>query len=83
MDAATAQERKLRIVLGRMATARRTFGCGVEVLKSFRRGTVDYAAIPQLCGVNLEKFRKPRVAVTKINVLDASHEVSSWAPVPF
>ncbi len=36
LDAATAQERKLRIILDRMATARRTFGCGVEVLKSLR-----------------------------------------------
>src|SRR5208282_5879205 len=83
LDAATAQERKLRIILDRMATTRRTFGCGVEVLKSFRRGTVDYAAIPQLSGVDLEKFRKPRVAVTKINVLETSHEVSTSAQVPF
>jgi hypothetical protein len=83
LDAATAQERKLRILLDRMATARRTFGCGVEVLKSFRRGTVDFAVIPQLSGVNLEKFRKPRVAVTKINVLEASDRVSISAPVPF
>ncbi len=60
LDAATAQERKLRVILDRMATARRTFGCGVEVLKSFRRGTVDYAVIPQLSGVDLEKFRKPQ-----------------------
>ena len=37
LDAATAQERKLRMILDRMATARRTFGCGVEVFKSFRR----------------------------------------------
>ena len=83
LDAATAQERKLRIILDRMATTRRTFGCGVEVLKSFRRGTVDYAVIPQLSGVDLEKFRKPRVAVTKINVIEASHEVSTSAQVPF
>jgi hypothetical protein len=55
-----------------MATTRRTFGCGVEVLKSFRRGTVDYTVIPQLGGVNLEKFRKPRVAVTKINLIEVS-----------
>jgi len=72
LDNATAQERKLRVILDRMATTRRTFGCGVEVLNSFRRGNVDYAVVPELTGVNLEKFRKPRVAVTKINVLEAS-----------
>jgi len=83
LETATAQERKLRIILDRMATARRTFGCGVEVLKSFRRGTVDYAVIPQLSGVDLETFRKPRVAVTKINIIDTSQTVSQSAPVPF
>ena len=72
LDTATAQEHKLRAILGHMATTRRSFGCGVEVLKSFRRGTVDYTVIPQLGGVNLEKFRKPRVAVTKINLIEVS-----------
>ncbi|HVB81597.1 MAG TPA: YqaJ viral recombinase family protein [Candidatus Binataceae bacterium] len=76
LDAATEEEGKLRIILDRMATARRTFGCGVEVVKSFRRGTVDYALIPELAGVNLEKFRKPQVAVTRINVSEASAEES-------
>jgi len=50
-----------------MATARRTYGCGVELLKSSRRGAVDYSAVPELRGVNLEPYRKPPVAVMKIN----------------
>jgi YqaJ-like viral recombinase domain len=83
LDAAIAQEGGLRIILGRMATARRTFGCGVEVLKSFRRGTVDYAVIPQLTGVDLETFRKPKIAVTKINVIESTREVSTSARLPF
>jgi putative phage-type endonuclease len=70
LDAATTQEHKLRAILDHMATARRTFGCGLEVLKSFRRGTIDYAVIPQLSGVDLETFRKPKVAVTKINLIE-------------
>jgi hypothetical protein len=41
-------------MLENLATARRTFGCGVELLRSSRRGTVDYAAIPELRGVNLD-----------------------------
>jgi hypothetical protein len=48
------------------------------VLKSFRRGTVDYAMVPQLSGVNLEKFRKLRVAVTKINLIEMSRAASPF-----
>ena len=73
----------LRVILDRMASARRTFGCGVEVLKSFRRGNVDYAVIPHLSGVDLEQFRKPQVAVTRINVLEAGYEVPPSALVRF
>ena len=53
-----------------MATARRTYGCGVEVLKSSRRGAVDYSAVPELRGVNLEAYRKPPTAVVKINFIE-------------
>ena len=79
LDAATTQERRLRAMLERMATSRRTFGCGVEVLKSFRRGTVDYALIPQLSGVDLERFRKPQVGVTRINLLEPKAEMKALA----
>ena len=57
-------------MLESLATARRTFGCGVELLRSSRRGAVDYAAIPELRGVNLEPYRKPPVAVVRINFLE-------------
>ena len=57
-------------MLESMATARRTFGCGVELLRSSRRGAVEYAAIPELRGVNLEPYRKPPVAVVRINFLE-------------
>jgi hypothetical protein len=52
-----------------MATARRTYGSGVEVLKSSRKGSVDYSAVPELRGVDLEPYRKPPVAVVKINTV--------------
>jgi putative phage-type endonuclease len=48
LETAAAEEHKLRTILESLATARRTFGCGVELLRSSRRGTVDYAAIPEL-----------------------------------
>jgi len=69
LDAATAEEHKLRETLKRMATARRTYGCGVEVLKSSRKGAVDYSAIPELHGVNLENYRKSAVPVVNINFI--------------
>jgi hypothetical protein len=52
-----------------MATAHRTYGCGVEVLKSSRKGAVDYSAIPELRGVNLDNYRQPPVPVVKINLI--------------
>jgi hypothetical protein len=57
-------------MLESLATARRTHGCGVELLRSSRKGPVDYAAIPELRGVNLEAFRKPPVPVVRINFLE-------------
>ncbi|MGA7871491.1 MAG: YqaJ viral recombinase family protein [Candidatus Binatus sp.] len=67
LEHAAAEEHQLRATLACMATARRTYGCGVEVLKSSRKGAVDYSAVPELRGVNLEPYRKPPVAVVKIN----------------
>jgi putative phage-type endonuclease len=64
------EEHQLRATLEAMATARRTYGCGVEVLKSSRKGAVDYSAVPELRGVNLEPYRKPKVAVTKITFIE-------------
>ena len=52
-----------------LATARRTFGCGVG-LRSSRKGAVDYAAVPELRGVNLEPYRKPPVTFVRINFLE-------------
>jgi putative phage-type endonuclease len=70
LEAATAEEHKLRGMLESLATARRTFGCGVELLRSSRRGTIDYAKVPELRGVDLEPYRKPQVPVARINFLE-------------
>ena len=74
LESAAFEEHRLRATLERMATARRTYGCGVEVLKSSRRGAVDYSAVPELRGVNLEPYRKPPVAVVKINFIEPSRQ---------
>jgi len=70
LETAAAEEQKLRAMLEHLATARRTYGCGVELLRSSRKGNVDYGSVPELRGVNLEPYRKPPVAVVKINLLD-------------
>jgi putative phage-type endonuclease len=67
LERAAFEQHQLRARLNAMATAKRTYGCGVEVLKSSRKGAVDYSAVPELRGVNLEPYRKPTVAVVKIN----------------
>ncbi len=74
LESAAFDEHRLRATLGRMATARRTYGCGVEVLKSSRKGAVDYSAIPELRGVNLEPYRKSPVAVMKINFIEPNQQ---------
>ena len=72
LENAECDERQLRATLAGMATARRTYGCGVEVLKSSRKGAVDYSAVPELRGINLEPYRKPPVAVVKINFIESN-----------
>jgi hypothetical protein len=70
LEGATAEEHQRRATLEGLATARRTYGSGVEVLKSSRKGAVDYTAVAELRGVNLEPYRKPPVAVVKINLIE-------------
>lgn len=35
-------------------------GCGVKAQKIIRNGSVQYSEIPELIGVDLEKYRKPQ-----------------------
>jgi hypothetical protein len=74
LESAAFEEHRLRATLTRMATARRTFGCGIEVLKSSRKGAVDYSAVPELRGVNLEPYRKPPVAVVKVHFVEPNRQ---------
>src|SRR5262249_819621 len=53
LEGAIAEEHQLRVTLEGLATARRTYGCGIEVLKSSRKGAVDYSAVVELRGINL------------------------------
>jgi putative phage-type endonuclease len=68
LDRATLEERYAREELEKLATARRTYGCGAEVLRGSRRGAIDYSRIPELRGVDLEPYRKQPVEVVRINL---------------
>lgn len=35
------------------------YGAGVKFLRNFKAGNVEYAKIPELKGVDLEKYRRP------------------------
>jgi len=51
-----------------LANERNSRGNGVTVSKTIRRGTVDYAQIPELQTVDLERYRKPSAPMWRINV---------------
>ena len=74
LDQATGEEQLARKQLESMANARRTYGGGLELLRSLRKGAVEYAAVPELRGINLEPYRKPPVAVVKINFIEPNQQ---------
>lgn len=58
LERAKAIEEDVRRDLIEMADGRDVRGCGVKVCKVERKGAVDYSKIPELNGVDLEKYRK-------------------------
>jgi len=66
------KQRELREKLLDLSDARRAFGSGVELLRTSRKGAVNYGSIPELEGVDLEQYRKEPVDVVKINILARS-----------
>jgi putative phage-type endonuclease len=71
LDRAALEEKYAREDLERLATARRTYGCGTEVLRSVRKGAIDYSRVPELSGVQLEPYRKKPIEVVRINISPA------------
>lgn len=52
----------------RMANFSPACGFGLQINKVITRGRVDYSTMPELKGVNLEKYRKPDTESWRINV---------------
>lgn len=57
-------EEQLRAIAG-TSSAR---GAGLTLTRYWANGNVDYSRIPQLSGVDLDKFRKPGAWRTRINI---------------
>jgi putative phage-type endonuclease len=70
LDELTSAEQLARKRLEELAPARRTFGSGLELLRTVRKGAVDYSAVPELSGVDLERYRKSPVEVIKVSFRD-------------
>jgi putative phage-type endonuclease len=60
------QEKQLRELLILQSANGNSMGGGVKLTKMMRKGSVDYAKIPELKGVNLEQYRKSHVECWRI-----------------
>ena len=72
LDELSDQERELRNRLLGLSDSRRAVGAGVELIRTSRKGAVNYGAIPELEGVDLDRYRKEPVEVVKINIIASS-----------
>lgn len=53
--------------LVKLSDNRSAYGAGIKLSKVVRRGHIDYAAVPNLVGIDLEPFRKPSTEYWKIS----------------
>lgn len=67
-DAAKADFDAAEKQLTGLAIGNKTIGHGVIVSRSKRKGSVDYGAIPELSGIDLDNYRKPDSSVTRITL---------------
>lgn len=72
LDELSDEEHELRGRLLGLSDSRRAFGAGVELIRTSRKGAVNYGAIPELEGVDLDRYRKEPVEVVKLNILASS-----------
>lgn len=60
------EEERLRQQLISLCQNQSSIGGGLRVSRILRKGSIDYAKVPQLQGINLEKYRKKPVECWKI-----------------
>jgi len=61
------EEQDVRKILENMSGQSNTKGAGISVSKIIRRGNIDYSSIPELHEINLEKYRKENIVITRIH----------------
>ena len=57
-----------RAKIAELMESDREKGCGISVVKTERKGSVEYAKIPELKGIDLEPYRKKSSVVTTVNL---------------
>jgi len=60
-------EKELREALIHLADNKNCIGNGIKLTKSLRRGVIDYKSIPELDGIDVEKYRKENTASWRIS----------------
>ena len=58
MKSLEAEESRLRELLIQLAGSQNATGGGIKLTRSLRKGNIQYAQIPELRNVDLEKYRK-------------------------
>jgi hypothetical protein len=60
------RDRELRDMLVSMCRGQNSLGAGVRVSKMVRKGNIDYSAIPELQGIDLDRYRKEPIECWRI-----------------
>jgi putative phage-type endonuclease len=60
------EEKEIRESLENLSEGLNCRGGGIKISHSKRKGNIDYKSIPQLCGLDLEKYRKPDLLMIRI-----------------
>ena len=67
IDSLKDEREHIREEMIKIASGRNIRGYGIEVARRSRKGAVDYKAIPELMGVNLDLYSKPRVEYWEVS----------------
>jgi putative phage-type endonuclease len=66
---AEEKEKEAREALIQCAGRSNAMGSGIKLSKSIRRGNIDYSAIPELKGVDVDNYRKESTEMFRISVI--------------
>lgn len=76
LEAAKQAEFAAREELIRLCGDNNVKGCGVSIRRSVRKGDIDFRNVPELCGVNLDSYRREPVITWTIRRTEGGDYVS-------